>query len=556
MPGIDSLLSLVVQQGADELRLGTDIAPKMFQGGVQKRLTIPEISGSTLRELLGPLFTSDHESELRSGKRIEATHALPDGSGFLAVFTLRGPATVDLIAFDVVFSRGSKRPAVTAPSPFQVAAAGATAAPTASVSPAISAAIGEPGPRLERPQRAPLGRARTPVDEVSDRWAPALPDDRSEALPLRRASKVTREPDLRESPALVSLLATTVAMRASDLHLLDGEIPSLRINGALREMTGVDPSSMPGNDPEQLRVAPLLSPALGVDEAQIAAGVDTTIEVPSLGRFRIHTYLASRGVAAAIRVLPREVPSVAELRFPIKIDDLVDLPHGLVLVCGPTGSGKSSTLAALAQEAIRRRPAMLVTLEDPIEYVLEPGAHGGLVRQRQVGRDVSDFNAGLKEALREDPDVILLGELRDAETILLALTAAETGHLVLATLHSRSASSAVERIIDAVPAARQGQVRGQLADSLRAVIVQRLIPRADGAGRVPAVEVLRGGIGVSALIREGKNSHLITTIQSGRREGMIPLDRCLADLVKSGAITMAQAQANASDPAALTQYLQ
>ncbi|MFO0661910.1 MAG: PilT/PilU family type 4a pilus ATPase, partial [Polyangiaceae bacterium] len=505
---------------------------------VQKRLTIPEISGSTLRELLGPLFTSDHETQLRGGKRIEATHALPDGSGFLAVFTLRGSSSAETLAFDVVFSRGSKRPAVTAPAPFQVAAGSLASAPSSTVSAPAQTSVESPVI-----VQAPM------FSSGAEHNARELPRARPR-LPRQGAT------DLSSSAPLVSLLATAVAMRASDLHLLDGELPSLRINGALRELSTIDPTVFPVYEPSQFKVAGLLASAFGLAERDLEEGLDSTLEVPSLGRFRVHCYLASRGLAAAIRMLPKAVPRVGELKFPVRIDDLVDLPHGLVLVCGPTGAGKSTTLAALGQEAIRRYPKMLITLEDPIEYVLEPGTDGGLVRQRQVGRDVRDFNSGLKEALREDPDVILLGELRDAETIMLALTAAETGHLVLATLHSRSASSAVERIIDAVPAARQNQVRAQLADSLRAVIVQRLIPRMDGSGRTPAVEILRGNIGVAALIREGKNSHLITTIQSGRREGMIPMDRCLADLVKSGAISVADAQANASDPTSLTQFLQ
>lgn len=191
----------------------------------------------------------------------------------------------------------------------------------------------------------------------------------------------------------------------------------------------------------------------------------------------MHAYATESGLAAAVRLLPSAAPSFDSLNMPVAFDDVVMLPHGLVIVCGATGSGKSTTLAALAQEAMRRRSIVLVTLEDPIEYALE-APPGSLIRGRQIGRDVASFESGLRDALREDPDVLLVGEMRDAEGISLAMTAAETGHLVLASLHSRGAASAIERIVDASAADRRAQIRVQLAESLRAVVAQRLLPRA------------------------------------------------------------------------------
>jgi twitching motility protein PilT len=238
----------------------------------------------------------------------------------------------------------------------------------------------------------------------------------------------------------------------------------------------------------------------------------------------------------------------------VPLQELVDLPHGLVIVCGATGSGKSTTLAALAQEALERRSIALVTLEDPIEHALV-APDSSIIRRREVGRDVSDFATGLRDALREDPDVILLGEMRDPETIGLALTAAETGHLVLSSLHSRSAASAIERIVDAYPPERQQQVRVQLADSLRAVVAQRLLPRAQGPGRVPVVEVLRVTHAVAAIVREGKTAQIATALQSGKREGMISLERCLADRVRAGEIRLEDARAAANDADSLAMYL-
>lgn len=198
---------------------------------------------------------------------------------------------------------------------------------------------------------------------------------------------------------------------------------------------------------------------------------------------------------------------------------------------------------------------MVITLEDPIEYALGRPGIKGAVRQRQVGRDVLDFASGLRDALREDPDILLIGEMRDAETVSLALTAAETGHLVLASLHSRSAASAIERIVDTYPAARQQQIRVQLADALRVVVAQRLLPRASGEGRVVALEVLRVTYAVASSIREAKPGSIQSAIQSGRKEGMIPLERCLADLVERRVITMVDARAVANDPTALASYL-
>jgi twitching motility protein PilT len=240
--------------------------------------------------------------------------------------------------------------------------------------------------------------------------------------------------------------------------------------------------------------------------------------------------------------------------LPVPLEDLVDIPHGLVLVCGATGSGKSTTLAALAQEALRRRSIVLTTLEDPIEHALF-ASETSLVRRRQIGRDARDFASGLRDALREDPDVLLLGEMRDPETIGMALTAAETGHLVLSSLHSGSASSTVERIVDSYPPARQGQVRVHLADALRAVVVQRLLPRARGTGRVVALEVLRVTHAVASMVREGKTSQIASAIQSGKRDGMVSLERSLADRVQAGDVRIEDARAAANDPASLAMYV-
>ena len=256
-----------------------------------------------------------------------------------------------------------------------------------------------------------------------------------------------------------------------------------------------------------------------------------------------------------MRVLPKAIPSLAELGLPADLKDLAALPNGLVLLTGPAGSGKSTTAASLCQELIRERSALLLTLEDPIEYTFDTSGTSSIVRQRQIGLDVADFASGLRDALREDPDVLLVGEMRDAESISLALTAAETGHLVIATLHSRSASSAIDRIIDNYPGARQQQLRLQLSESLRAVVAQRLLPHARGTGRVVALEVLRGNAAVANLIREGKTPQLVSVLQSSRREGMVLLERSLADLCRTGTVDERHAFAAANDQDSLTECL-
>jgi twitching motility protein PilT len=343
------------------------------------------------------------------------------------------------------------------------------------------------------------------------------------------------------------LLERAVELRASDLHLRSGEPVTLRVDGRLRAMEGTVAAD----------VEALFSNLLD-DAARkwltARRSIDLAFQIPALGRFRVNLYRADKRMAAAVRVLPLRGPSLAELNLPMPLDGLLALPHGLILVSGPTGAGKSATLAALAAAFLERRGGLLITLEDPIEYNISASASPCLVRQREIGADVADFPTGLRDALREDPDFLLVGEMRDPETISLALTAAETGHLVLASLHSRSSASTIERIIDGCAAERQQQVRGQLADALRAVISQRLLPKANGVGRLPALEVLRGTHTVASLIREGKTSQIATVLQSGGKEGMMPLERCLADLVRSGRVRSADAAAQANDLDALASY--
>lgn len=496
MADIDGLLKLAHQQGANELRVAVGQAPRMFAHGNAKRLSIPAISESTLRALLEGILTTTAEQELRTAGSFETTYHAKGLGPYRVAFTAQADG------FEAVFLAGA---AANKPSSGPPAAP----APTAQFT----------GPTGHEP-------ASATAPPLSVR--PSLPQS-----------------DHTISPQLMRWLEQASGLQASDLHLAEGEKPWVRVHG---QLTCIDTVPV-ANLVNLLPLGAALTERLACGEA-----LDLGLDIPGTGRARAHVYNTDGGPVAALRLLPREAPSFAALNMPTSFDDLIYLPHGLVLLCGATGSGKSTTLAALAQEALQRRSIVLVSLEDPIEYGLTTSTHS-LLRRRQIGRDVEGFASGLRDALRADPDVLMLGEIRDRTSIALALTAAETGHLVLASVHSRSAASAVERIVDVFPAEQQPQIRLQLAESLRAVVAQRLVRRRSGEGRVPAIELLRVNRAVASLIREGKTVQIATVLQSGRREGMLALERCLADLVQSGTILHEDATAAANDPDALQQFL-
>jgi twitching motility protein PilT len=301
----------------------------------------------------------------------------------------------------------------------------------------------------------------------------------------------------------------------------------------------------------RLRIAGRLEPLeFEFDDAELAACVaalgsntDHSIEVAGV-RLRVNAFDHLTGVGLVARLIRDAVPGLGELALPPELGEIIEQRDGLVLVCGPTGSGKSTTLAALIDLVDQRRAAHIITLEDPIEYRFTP--RRGIVHQRELGLHIPSFAAGLRAALREAPDVILLGELRDPETIAAALTAAETGHLVLATLHAPSAAGAIDRMIDAFPEGQQRQVRGQLAAVLRTVVTQYLLPRRDG-GRAPAIELVPVTAAVANLMRKGDLQMLGSAIQTGRDAGMIPLERSLARLLDAGTVAPAVVKKFAAD---------
>ncbi len=337
---------------------------------------------------------------------------------------------------------------------------------------------------------------------------------------------------------ITELLAFGVKNKASDLHLSSGLPPMIRVHGDMRR---INLPAMAHKD-----VHAMIYDIMNDEQRKIYEEnkeVDFSFEVPNLARFRVNAFIQQRGAAAVMRTIPSKVFSLEDLKAPAIFTDISSFPRGLVLVTGPTGSGKSTTLAAMIHYINEKEQGHILTVEDPIEFVHE--SRKCLINQREVGRDTLSFNNALRSALREDPDVILVGEMRDLETIRLAMTAAETGHLVFGTLHTSSAAKTIDRIIDVFPADEKEMVRAMLSESLRAVISQTLLKTKDGAGRVAAHEIMICTPAIRNLIREAKVPQMYSAIQTSQGMGMQTLDQCLVSLVKTNAIASSEARAKA-----------
>lgn len=343
------------------------------------------------------------------------------------------------------------------------------------------------------------------------------------------------------------LLKETVERKASDLHLTAGVPPILRIDGQLIPLD-----------------CPVLSPEDTENFARSLAGeerfsnflkkkeLDFSLGIPQFARFRINIYQQRGSVGLAIRALSYDIPSMEELHLPAAtLQKLASLSRGLILVTGPTGSGKSTTLASMIEYINDTRSCHIITMEDPIEYLHHH--RKSIINQREVGSDTLSFEEALMHALREDPDVILVGEMRNLETIALALTAAETGHLVFATLHTGNAPQSIDRIVDVFPPYQQNQVRIQLAGCIQGIISQQLLPRANGKGRLPAIEVMTANNAIRNLIREGKSYQIYNIMQTSLSEGMITMDRALIDLYRGGQVSWEEAQSRSIDPREFSQ---
>ena len=338
-------------------------------------------------------------------------------------------------------------------------------------------------------------------------------------------------------PAIDRFLNLMLEQGGSDLHLSSGRPATVRVNGDLASFDAPLPAA------EVKRILDEIVPAHTREKAGEGGDLDFAYDLPGRGRFRVNAFEQERGPGAVFRIIPWQIPTMAELGLPPAVTRFAGLRHGLVLITGPTGSGKSTTLAAIIGHINGERSGHVLTIEDPIEFVHENKRC--LVTQREIGAHAPAFASALRIAVRQDPDVILVGELRDLETIALTLTAAETGALVFATLHTNSATKTVDRLIDVFPEPEQEMARAMLAGSLKGIVCQQLLRTADGKGRVAALEVLVCNFGVANLIREGKTFQLPSIMQAAKGEGMQTLEQALADLVEKKRITREAAHAAA-----------
>jgi twitching motility protein PilT len=343
---------------------------------------------------------------------------------------------------------------------------------------------------------------------------------------------------------IAELLTFSVKNGASDLHLSAGMPPMIRVDGDMRKI------NVPPLDHKQTHalIYDIMNDKQRRDYEEFLE-TDFSFELPNVARFRVNAFMQDRGAAAVFRTIPSKILSLEQLNCPASFAEFASFPRGLVLVTGPTGSGKSTTLAAMINHINENDYAHILTVEDPIEFVHQ--SKRSLINQREVHRDTLGFNEALRSALREDPDVILVGEMRDLETIRLAMTAAETGHLVFGTLHTTSAAKTINRIIDVFPAAEKDMVRSMLSESLQAVISQTLLKKAEG-GRIAAHEIMVGTPAIRNLIREDKVAQMYSAIQTGRKDGMQTLDQCLQELLDKRLITKAAAKEKAANKSSFT----
>jgi len=398
----------------------------------------------------------------------------------------------------------------------------AVAAPVVAVAPVVAAPMA--------PAVLPEAAAPSPAAPVA--VAPALPTVPEQAGPGgEQVVRIGAEDTSEDSTFLADLLGYVLEVGASDLHLTTGAPPTIRMNGHLRAV-----ENFPVMTPQvvQSTMYAILTQKQR-EKFEENLELDFAYSLPGKARFRVNVYKQRDSVGAAFRLIPYEIKKLEDLGVPPTVANFAMLPRGFVLVTGPTGSGKSTTLAAVVDLANRQRQDHIMTCEDPIEFL--HSHQSCLVNQREVGEDTWSFKNALKHVLRQDPDIILVGEMRDLETIEIALTAAETGHLVMATLHTQDAAQTIDRVIDVFPPQQQQQVRVQLAGALQGVVCQQLLKTADGKGRAVATEVLVATPAIRNLIREGKTHQIYSAMQAGAKFGMATMDQHLAELVKKGRVT-------------------
>jgi twitching motility protein PilT len=492
---IERLLQATVKAGGQELRLIPGRRIVIVTATGEREVQGPEQTGPGIDQLLSPLLTAEARQGLAGG-RAEWRFQLP-GIGIV-----RANAEARQGATHATFAVGE----------------GASA----------SASAG-----------APAGAAAAPATPVAPRTA----------VPTAAVAVAGRAAGLDGTVAAIEeLLRTLVGMKGSDLHICAGSPPMIRHDGEIKVLT--DRAPLNASDSEKLLWP--MAPERNREEFQRRHDTDFAYEIAGLARFRCNFFMDRKGMGGVFRQIPSKIITAEEMGISREILQLCHLPKGLVLVTGPTGSGKSTTLCALIDYINRNRTDHIITIEDPLEFVHENKKC--LINQRQVGEHTDSFKGALRAALREDPDIVLVGEMRDLETVAIAIETAETGHLVFGTLHTSSAPSTVDRIIDQFPADRQGQIRVMLAESLKGVISQMLCKKI-GGGRVPVLEVLIGTPSVANLIRESKIFQIPSIMQTGKKYGMCLMNESFTDLVKKKIVDPQEAYAKAFDKPGLLSML-
>jgi len=491
VPQLDTMLRALADRGARELYFKEGLQPTFRFPDGDKPVSKAELSRAQIVTLISELSTPAHGGALRSGTPTRFTYQMADGRTFtIEAGGAQGSFAARIIAGDAAPARPAAA-AAAAPAPV-------APAPTAAPAPAASASMHTDLKPID------LGRVRP------------------------------------GAAAIEAYLSYMVEAGASDLHLSPCEVPMLRLHGEMVRIPGAKECSME----ETARLLFQLMQPRYKQEFEEGSDTDFAHEIPGVARFRCNVFGERKGPGGVFRVIPSKIPSAEDLGLSKAILDLCFLSKGLVLVTGPTGSGKSTTLAAMVDFINKNRPDHIITIEDPIEFV-HPNKTC-LINQREVGVHTQSFKRALRAALREDPDIVLVGEMRDLETVAIAIETAETGHLVFGTLHTSTAPSTVDRIIDQFPADRQAQIRVMLSESLKGVISQTLLKK-KGGGRVAAHEVLIGVPAISNLIREGKTFQIPSIMQTARKHGMIQLNDAILDLVKRDLVSPEEAYQKAID---------